>query len=170
MKSGNILCILCLLLAGIGYLSAGSPRKVKADKYGVKESISAELLSKKKLKNGKISFKCRITRRDDNYMMFARILKNDSSMRIVRPGVMFALSNGDSVVLRAGRTSACCSSWADGRWYNAAFELKKSDVVKLGEAEIISITIPFNGGEICRATSTGKRNAIAKLLQSLEED
>lgn len=170
MKSGNILCILCLLVAGIGYLSAGSPRKVKADKYGVKESISAELLSKKKFKDGRLSFKCRITCRDDNYMMFARILKNDSAIRIVHPGVMFALSNGDSVVLKAGRSLACCSSWADGRWYNAAFELKKSNMVKLREAEIHTITIQFNGGEICRTIATGKRNAIAQLLQSLDED
>jgi len=158
-------------VAGIGYLSAGSPKKVKADKYGVKESAPVELLSKKKQEDGgKITFKCLITRYNDSYMMFAKVLKNDSAVHIVRPGVRFMLENGDDVVLKAERPSDCCSDWADGRWYNTSFRLNADDVRKLSESEIHSVTIPFYGGEISRPAATGKEKAIAELLQSIGED
>lgn len=169
IKPKNIFCTLCLLAAGMGCLSAGSPRKVKADEYGGRESASVELLSPKRLKDGRITFKCRIARHDDKYTMLAKVLKNDSAMHIVRPGVKFALANGDSVVLKAERPSACCSSWADGRWYNASFKLNDSDVEKLRNADVLALTIPFYGGEISRATASGKENAIAELLQSVGE-
>lgn len=169
VKTKNILCALCLLIAGMGTLSAGSPRKVKADKYGVKESVSAELLSKKKQEDGKVTFKCRITRYKDQYTMLAKVLRNDSAMHIVRPGVKFALADGDTVVLKAERPAACCSSWADGRWYNVSFKLNETDVKRLGNAGILSVTIPYCGGETGRKTASGKENAVMELLQSLED-
>jgi len=170
IKPQNILCILCLLIAGIGYLSASSPKDVKADKYGVKESASVDLLTKKKLDDGKITFKCRISRYNDKYMMLANVLKNDSAIYIARPGIKFLLANGDSVILKAERPSSCCSSWADGRWYNASFKLNDSDVNKFKRADVLTIIIPFLGGEISRTTASGKENAITRLLQSVEEN
>lgn len=169
IRTRHIICILCLLVAGMGYLSARSPKKVKADKYGVKESASVELLSKEKLEDGKITFKCRITRYRDNCFMLAKVLKNDSAMHIVRPGVKFMLADGDSVVLKAERPRACCSEWADGRWYNASFKLGDADVDKLKRADILSVTIPFHGGESSRKTAPGRENVIAGFLQSLED-
>ncbi len=169
IKTKNILCILCLLVAGMGAVSASSPKKVKADKYGVKESVSAELLSKKKQEDGKVTFKCRITRYKDQYTMLAKVLKNDSAMHIVRPGVKFVLADGDTVVLKAERPAACCSSWADGRWYNASFKLGEADVEKLRNAGILSVTIPYYGGETGRKTASGKENAVMELLQSLDD-
>jgi len=170
MRIRNILLILCLLVAGMGYISVGSPRKVKADKYGVKESAHIELLSKKKLADGKISFKCCITRYKDKYMMLANVLKNDSTIHILRPGVKFSLESGDSVVLKAERPSACCSVWADGRWYNVSFKLNESDVERLTRTGVMFISIPFPGGEISREIAPGKENAIVELLQSIGED
>jgi len=157
-------------MAGIGYMLAGSHKKVKADKYGVRESRVVELLSKKKQDGGKITFRCCITRYDDNYMMLAKILKNDSAMHVVRPGVKFLLSDGDSVVLKAERPSACCSSWADGRWYNASFKLNVADVEKLTKADAFSVSIPFYGGEINRKIAPGKEKAVRELLQSIAEE
>jgi len=165
----NIFCVLCLLVAGMGYLAAGSPKKVKADKYGVRESASVELLSKKKQNDGKVTFKCRIARYDDKYTILAKVLKNDSAMHIVSPGITFALADGGSVVLKAERPSACCSSWADGRWYNVAFRLNAADTEKLTEADVLSVTIPFYGGEISRDILQDKGKALAELLQSLED-
>jgi len=170
MTTRNILCALCLLAAGIGYISASSPQKAKADRYGVRESAPAELLSKKKQDGGKITFKCRITRYNDDYRLLAKILKNDSAMHIVRPGIKISLSDGDSVVLKAERPAACCSSWADGRWHNTSFKLNATDVEKLTEADVLSITIPFYEGEISRKTAPGKEKAIRKLLQSIVGD
>lgn len=170
MRTRNIICILCLLVAGMGYSSAGSPKKVKADRYGVKESTPVELLSKKKTKDGRITFKCRITRYKDQYMMPAKILRNDSAMHIVCPGVRFALANGDSVVLKAERPVACCSSWADGRWNNVSFKLNASDVEKLKAAGIVSVTIPYFGGEVSRKTASGQEDAIAERLHSVEDN
>jgi len=150
-------------MAGIGHnMSAGSSKNA--------ESASAELLPKEKMEGGKITFKCRVTRYDDNYRLLAKILKNDSAMHIVRPGVKFSLSDGDSVVLKAERPAACCSSWADGRWYNASFRLDAADVEKLAEADVVSVTIPFHGGEIIRDTAPGKEKAIRELLQTIVED
>lgn len=168
-RTRHIVCILCLLVAGMGWLSAGSPKKVKADKYGVKESASVELLSKEKAEGGKITFKCRITRYGDNCFMLAKVLKNDSAMHIVRPGVKLMLADGDSVVLKAERPRACCSEWADGRWYNAAFKLGDADVDKLKRADILSVTIPYYGGETGRKTAPGKEDAVMKLLRSLDD-
>lgn len=170
IKPQNILCILCLLIAGVGYLSASSSPKVKADKYGVKESTSVDLLPKKRLDDGKITFKCRISRCNNKYMMLANVLKNDSAIYIARSGIKFLLANGDSVILKAERPSSCCSSWADGRWFNASFKLKDSDVDKLKRADVLTVIIPFHGREISRATASGKENAITRLLQSVEDD
>jgi len=170
MRTRNILCGLCLLAAGIGSMSAGSPKKAKADRYGVRESSPVELLSKKKQDGNKITFKCRVTRYDDNYLLLAKILKNDSAMHVVRPGVKFFLSNGDSVVLKAERPAACCSSWADGRWYNTSFKLDTADVEKLTEADVLSVTIPFYGGVVSRKTAPGKERSFSELLQSIRED
>lgn len=169
IKAKNLICVLCLLVAGMGAVSAGSPKKVKADKYGVKESVSAELLSKKKQEDGKVTFKCRITRYKDQYTMLAKVLKNDSAMHIVRSGVKFALTDGDSVVLKAERPATCCSSWADGRWYNVSFKLDEADVEKLKGSGILSVTIPYYGGEADRMIASGKENAVVELLQSLDD-
>lgn len=163
----NILCALCLLVAGTGCLSAGSPKK--ADKYGVRESASAELLAKKRLADGKVTFRCRIVRRDGEYTLLAKVQKNDSAVHIVRPGVRFVLAGGDSVVLKAERPSACCSGWADGRWYNVSFKLGTADAAKLKGADVLSVTLPFHGGEAVRKTAPGKEGALAGLLQSLDD-
>jgi len=170
IRTKHILCILCLLVAGAGCLSAGSPKKVKADKYGVKESSSAELLSNKKQDGATITFKCRVTHYNNEYTMHAKVLKNDSAMHIVRPGVTFMLTDGDFVVLKAERPSSCCSSWADGRWYNTSFKLDSATVGKLTNSGIISVTIPFSGGKVSRKTAPGKEMAISELLQSVMED
>lgn len=159
-----------MLVLCAGNLLAGSPKRVKADRYGVRESASAELLSKKRQYGVKLTFKCRITRVDNEYTLLANILKNDSAIVVAYPGVKFELANGDIVVLKAERPLACCSSWADGRWYNASFKLNAGDVAKLMYTDILSVTIPFYGGEISRRTASGKENAIVELMQSLQGD
>lgn len=171
MKSiNNILVALCLLIAGTGCLSAGTPKKVHVDKYGVKESASAELLSRKKQEDGKLTFKCRIVRYEDDYTLLACILKNDSSVYVVKPGIKLLFAEGDSVVLKPERDAACCSNWANGRWYNVAFKLGKQDVEKLKSREIHALYIPSRKGDIHRSIIQKKRNAVAELLRSLENE
>jgi len=143
---------------------------VKVDKHGVRVSDAVELLSKKKQEEGKVTFKCRISRYNDRYTLLAKVLKNDSAMLVVKPGVQFALSNGDTVVLKAERPSSCCSSWADGRWNNVSFKLDSTDVRRLTGAGILSVTIPFLGGECSRKTAPSKERAVAELLRSVGED
>jgi len=170
IRSRLIVCILCLLAAGTGYLSAGSPKKVRADKNGVRESAPAELISKKRQADGKVTFKFRIVRYKDNYTMVAKILRNDSSVYVMSPGVRLVLSDGGSVILKAERESACCSNWADGRWYNTTFKLSAADVDKLKSADVLSVFIPHYGGEINRKTAPGRESAIAERLRSVGED
>lgn len=167
----SLIFILCLLVAGMGCLSAAGPEKVKPDKYGVRESASAQLLAKTKLREkGKVVFKCRVSRYNDRYMLLAKVLRNDSAVHIISPGVKFMLADGDSVVLKAERPQACCSSWADGRWYNASFKLPEAAVEKLKNGKVVSLGIPSDKGEIIRETASGKQDALAELLQSVGED
>lgn len=171
MKTKHIICLLCLLVAGMGGFSAGSPKKVKPNKYGVRESISAQLLAKTKLcKEGKVVFKCRVSHYGEEYVLLAKVLRNDSAVHIVSPGVKFMLDDGKSVVLKAERPAACCSNWADGRWYNVSFKLSSSDVESLKTGKVVAIHIPSDKGEIIRQTASGKQDALAELLQSVEGD
>ena len=171
MKTRHIVCLLCLLVAGMGSLSAVSPKRVKPDKYGVRESVSVQLLAKTKLREkGKVVFKCRVSHYGGQYMLLAKVLRNDSAVHVVSPGLKLMLADGDSVVLKAERPRACCSSWADGRWYNASFKLAPSDVERLKSAKIIALHIPSDKGEIVRQTASGKEDALVGLLQSVEEE
>lgn len=168
MRTRHFICILCLLVAGMGCLSAGSPKKVKADKYGVRESATAQLLARTRLRDkGKMVFKCRVSRSGGKYILMAKILRNDSAVHVVSPGVRLTLASGGTVALRAERPAACCSSWADGRWYNASFLLTQQDVDRLMGDEVVSLHIHSDKGEFIRETAPGSRAALAEMLQSV---
>lgn len=101
-------------------------------------------------------------------MMLAKVLKNDSSMHIVRPGVKFMLADGDSLVLKAERPRTCCSEWADGRWYNAAFRLEDPDIEKLKGSGIVSLSIHVPDGVVSREVPPAGRMAVAEQLKSVD--
>ena len=103
-------------------------------------------------------------------MLLAKVLRNDSAVHIVSPGVRFMLADGDSVTLRAERPRACCSGWADGRWYNVSFKLPGTAIEKLRNGKVTSVRIPSDKGEIVRETASGRQEALAELLQSVEGD
>lgn len=166
-----IIFVLCLLMTGIGRASTLTLKKVKPNKYGVCESTTVKLLSQKKQEDEKLTFKCRILRNGKQYVMHAQILCNDSSAHIVSPGVKFMLSDGDCVVLKPERDAACCSNWADGRWYNTTFKLDSDNVEKLKTSDILSVSIPLYGRkEMVRQTATGMEHSVAELLLSVAED
>lgn len=171
MKTRHIICLLCLLVAGVGGLSAGSPKKVKADKYGVRESATVQLLAKKKTREGgKVTFKCRAARHGDKCTLLAEILRNDSAVHVVSPGVTFMLADGEAVVLKAERPQACCSSWADGRWCNTAFRLSPANVERLKAGNVVSVRIQSDKGEVIRETAPGRQDALSELLRSVGDD
>ena len=168
-RTRHIICILCLLIMGMGCIMAGTPRNVKADKRGVVESTTVDLLSKKKLRDsGKVTFRCRISKYGGRCMMLAKVLRNDSAMHIVRPGVKFMLADGDSLVLKAERPRACCSEWADGRWYNVALRLGEADIEKMKNRGIVSVSIHIPDEVVIRDIAPGKEDAVEKLLRSVE--
>lgn len=168
-RTKHIICVLCLLIAGMGCIMAGTPPKAQTDKRGVTESATVELLPKKRLRDsGKVTFRCRISKYGDRCMILAKVLRNDSAMHIVSPGVTFMLADGDSVVLKAERPRACCSSWADGRWYNAAFRIGDADMEKLKGCGVVSVSIHIPGGVVSRDVASGKEDAVGKLLRSVE--
>jgi len=148
---------------------AGTPGDAQTDKHRVTESATVDLLSKKKSHDsGKVTFRCRISKYGNRYMLFAKVLKNDSAMHIVNPGVTFMLDNGESVTLKPQRIESCCSDWADGRWYNSAFKLGDADVEKMKSSEMISVSIHIPDGVVCRDVASGKKNAVKKQLRSVE--
>lgn len=162
-------CLLFLLAAGAAGLSAGSPGKSGEEGYSVRESPTVQVLDRKGDRGGaKAEFKCRAVRYGDGYMLLASVLRNDSAVHVVSPGVEFLLAGGGSVVLEAQRPQACCSGWADGRWYNAAFVMSGPDVVRLRDAEVEALRIHSDKGEILRQTAPGRRDALAKMIRSVE--
>jgi len=165
----HIICILCLLIAGMGCVTAGTSSNAQVDKHNVKESATIDLLPKKKLRDfGKVTFRCRISKFGNNCMMLAKVLKNDSAMHIVKPGVTFVLENGESVTLKPRRAAACCSDWADGRWYNSAFNLGDADIRKMKSSGIVSVSIHLPGGVVSRDVASDKKDAVGKQLKSVE--
>ena len=170
MKPKLIVCAVCLLIAGGGPVSAGSV-KVKTDRNGVEETSTVSLLPKKKLRNtGKVVFRCRIRKCGDRTYLLAEILKNDSLVHIVGPGVAFSLENGKSVVLMPERIETCrCSEWADGRWNNAEFELSPTDADDLKNANIVSVSVASSGGTISRKVVSGRQDAVARCLKAIGE-
>ncbi len=168
-RTRHIICILCLFIVGMGCLMAGATRKVQADKHGVTESATVDLLPKKKLRDsGMVTFRCRISRYGNCCMLLAKVLKNDSAMHIISPGVKFMLADGDSVVLKAERPRACCSEWADGRWYNAAFRLGDAEIGKMINSGIVSVSIHIPDKVVSREVAPGMENVVKKLLLSVE--
>ena len=101
-------------------------------------------------------------------MMLAKVLRNDLAMHIVRPGVKFMLADGDSLVLKAERPGACCSEWADGRWYNVAFKLGEADIEKMKNSGMVSVSIHIPDEVVSRDIAPGKEDAVKKLLRSVE--
>jgi len=168
MKLKIINCILCLFIVGTGFLNAGSAQKIKTDRYGAKESEPIEMLSKKKQDNVKLTFRCSVHRYRDRYTLHAKILRNDISVHIVKPGLKFILSDQDSVILKPERHASCCSDWADGRWFNASFIINTQDIDKLKTANIRSVTIPFINGTISRPTLPDKESAVADMLHAVD--
>lgn len=169
-RARHIICILSLLVAGMECMSAGTTQEAQADREEVVESATVDLLPKRKLRDsGKVTFRCRISRYGDRCMLLASVLENDSTMHIVSPGVKLMLADGDSLVLKAERPRACCSEWADGRWYNAAFRLEPSDMEKLKGSGIVSISIYVPGGVVSRDVASGMENAVARQLRSVDK-
>jgi len=101
-------------------------------------------------------------------MMLAKVLKNDSAMHIVRQGVKFMLADGDSVVLKAERPRACCSEWADGRWYNVAFRLGEADIEKMKGNGIVSVSIHVPDGVVRCDVAPDKMDVVKNQLRSVE--
>lgn len=169
IKTRILACALCLLAVGVGPVSADSPQKEGAGRQKVKESSSVELLSKKKTgPEGKVTFRCRMARHGEHCLLMARILKNDSAVHVVRPGITFYLSDNDSITLKPERDMRCCSDWADGRWFNVAFKLDVVNMERLKASGIVSVSIPCPEGVISRKVAPGKEDAVAGQLRSVE--
>ena len=57
-----------------------------------------------------------------------------------------------------------------GRWYNVSFKLPGTAIEKLRNGKVTSVRIPSDKGEIVRETASGRQEALAELLQSVEGD
>ncbi len=171
MKFKHIICAVCLLMAGIGYASAGSGENTGTDgRKKVKESSAIQLLSGNKRDNGgRVSIKCSIARCDTAIVLRARILKGDFAVQVVKPGLCLVLENGESVMLEPERRSACCGDWATGRWNNVSFRLSESDIGMLKKHPVVSIVVSTGKEQdIERDIASDKQDAIGKLIQAVE--
>lgn len=162
-----IICTVGLLVAGIGYASAdpgaGSRKKVR-------ESSAVRLLAdKKRNSDGRISIRCTVARCDTATVLQARILKGNTAVQVVRPGLRLVLQNGESLILAPEHKTTCCDDWAAGRWNNVSFRLAGSETGLLKEYDIVSIVISTGKeGDIERNIDLKKQGAIARLIRSIE--
>lgn len=172
MKCKHIICVVCLLAAGIGYASAGPGDNTGAEnRKKVKESSAVQLLAgNRRDGGGRVSMKCSIVRCDTAVVLQSRILQGDFAVQVVRPGLRLVLENGESVTLEPERKSACCGDWAAGRWNNVSFRLSSSDIEMLKREGIVSIVVSTSrGGEIKRDIASGRQGAIGKLIRAVEQ-
>lgn len=166
-----IICTVCLLVAGIGYASAGSGENPGAEsRKKVRESSAIQLLAgKKRDDDGRVSMRCAVARCDTALVLQARILKGNFAVQVVRPGLRLVLQSGESVILKPERKPACCGDWAAGRWNNVSFRLSESDIELLKKYDIVSIVISTGKEEnIERNIALGKQGAIGRLIRSVE--
>lgn len=166
-----IICTICLLVAGIGYASAGAGKSPGAEsRKKVRESSAIQLLAgKKRDDDGRVSMRCCIARCDTAFILQARILKGNFAVQVVRPGLRLVLQNGESVILKPECKPACCGDWAAGRWNNVSFRLSESDTGLLKKYDVISIVISTGKEEnIERNIALGKQGAIGRLIRSIE--
>jgi len=171
MKFKHILCIICLLVAGIGYASAVSGENTGAEgRKKVKESSAIQLLRGNKRDNdGRVSMKCSVACCDTALVLRARILKGDFAVQVVKPGLRLVLENGETVTLKPERKSACCGDWAAGRWNNVSFRLSESDIEMLKKYDVVSIVVSTGKAEdIERDIAPDKQGAIGKLIRAVE--
>jgi len=171
MKCKHIICVVCLLAAGIGYASAGSGENTGAEgRKKAKESSAVQLLAgNRRDGGGRVSMKCSIVRCDTAVVLRARILQGDFAVQVVRPGLRLVLENGESLALEPERQSVCCGDWAAGRWNNVSFRLSPSDIEVLKEHGIVSIVVSTDRGEkIERDIASGRQGAIGKLIRAVE--
>lgn len=171
MKLKYIVCTVCLLVAGIGYVSAGTGENPRAEsRKEVRESSAVQFLAgKKRDGDGRVSMRCTVARCDTATVLRARILKGDFAVQVVQPGLRLVLQNGKSVMLKPERKPACCGDWAAGRWNNVSFRLSESDIELLKKYDIVSLVISTGQEEdIERNIALGKQGAIGGLLRSVE--
>jgi len=170
MELRHIICAVGLLVAGIGYASAGSVKNTGAEgRKETKESAAVQLLTgSKRDGGGRLSMKCSIARCGTAVVLRARILKGDFAVQVARPGLRLALENGGSVTLVPERRASCCGDWAKGRWNNVSFRLSGSDVELLKKYGIVSIAVSAGGGEeIKRDIASDRQDAIGELLRAV---
>lgn len=170
MKLGHLICAAFLLVAG-GRLTPAAAAVRQADSVEVRTSGAVGLISGRgsSREEGRIDFRCRVERRGDDYMLLAKVMRNRYAMHVVRPGVRFELTDGGSVTLRPERIRRCCSSWGDGRWYNASFRISGPDLGRLRSAGIVSVYMTFAEGTASREVPPRKRGALSELIRSVDE-
>lgn len=162
------LCAL-VLLAGTG-LSSVAGNNPDHSAPGIQSRTKELFKGVKDGAEGKVSFKCRIIRKGEEYSLLACILQENVSVHIVKPGVTFAFEDGSSLILNAEIETSCCSNWADGRWYNAEFKLTEKEKEALESNAIASVTIPHSLGVISRSLNPSTGNAISSLISSVENE
>lgn len=175
MKLRNIICAVCLLIAGTGYAASDSGTDSVKTEAGKKEKpkVSSEvtLISGKGENDDlKIIMKCRIARTDSTTVLLqARIQRSNARIvHVIRPGITLTLDNDDTVSLSPKREVVCESDWSVGRWDNVSFDLSESDIEKLESHDVVSISIATANGTIERAVPPKRQDKIAKLLRSVE--
>jgi len=168
MKLRYIIYTICLLFTVIGQTAAAWGNR-GGDRRARKESATIELFSRKKQYNPqKLTFRCRIVRKDSAVVMQVRILRHDSVVHVAKPGIRFSLADGGSVELKPVKEKVCCGDWAAGRWNNVSFLLGQASREKLENSDVIAVVLTTIDGEIGCDIAARKQGALRKQLRSVE--
>ncbi len=170
MKLKHIICTVCLLAAGIGHTLAATWESEGTESHKkAKESSDVRFISGSRNDGeGRVTLRWRAVSYGSNVILQARILRNNFMVQVVKPGLGLLLENGETITLTPERKPGCCGDWATGKWNNVSFLLTASDIEKLKENAVKTVTIPTRDeGTIECSVPSGKQKAFGKILRSV---
>lgn len=174
----NSLKNFCLILLCTFIVGSISAQKIKVNrevdkftKSEVVETSSKRLYTKNFMGTGYTNiFECAIRKVDGVYSMPASILMHDVVKYDENSGVMFLLSNDETVVLITNYIGIGAERLGNGFWFNTSFMLSPSDVEKLKNNNIISVRVNYVGGYFDYDLKTKNQGIVAEMLKLVDAE
>lgn len=167
----QIIAIL-FLLSAIVSVNAQRIEIREIDKFTKSEVVetSTEFLYRKYLMGVGYSnmFSCCIRKVNGEYSMPATILMNDVVKYDERSGVIFLLSNDETITLTTEFIGVGAEAFGKAYLFHTAFRLTADDVNKLKNSNIVSIRVLYLGGYFDQDVKEKKQGLVANMLRLVD--
>lgn len=170
--------LFCLMLMCTFIVNIMNAQKIKVtrtiDKFTKAETIETSverLYTKNFMASGFTNiFECCIRKINGVYSMPANILMHEIVKYDEKSGVVFLLSNGETVTLRTNYTGIGGEHFGNGYWFRTSFSLLSSDVEKLRNNNIVSVRIMYLGNSFDRDVKSKKQGIVAEMLNLVDKE